>query len=104
MNILVPFLGRDPHALISVLRDLATDLERIASSQEPTVEMLSRAPVLADWRFCPRLVPALEAVISTGARGSTGRERRISSELFVIDTVGGWCRTRDRFYRLAERG
>lgn len=101
MNAHSLFLGRRPHAVISTAHALACDLETVVRGGVAFEAIIENAPILDDWCFAPRLVPAIEADRSSPEDGVI--ERAITSELFVVDTVHGWCRTRNRFYRLGRR-
>ena len=90
------FLGRQPRAVIAALRSLADDIERIVEGDPDLVERIETATVLEKWEMRPRFVPAIEALHPQGL------ERVVTSELLVLDIVGGWCRTRNRFYRLGD--
>lgn len=95
------FLGRRPHAVISSADALACDLASIVRGGIAFEAIIENAPILDDWCFSPRMVPAIEAERSSPEDGVV--ERAITSELFAVDTVNGWCRTWNRFYRLGRR-
>lgn len=90
------FLGRRPRAVIDTLRSLADDIERIVEGDPHLADQIETAPLLEAWEMRPRFVPAIEAL------HPQGQERVVTSELLVLDIVGGWCRTRNRFYRLGD--
>lgn len=92
------FLGRQPRAVIDALRSLADDIERIVERDPDIVERIETATVLEKWEMRPRFVPAIEALHPKGRDG----ERVVTSEILVLDIVAGWCRTRNRFYRLGD--
>lgn len=89
-----PFLGRSPHAIVQAAAALARDIDLIIECGA-TEQQFADAPTLEDWLWQPRLVPALSGSID----GNVGR----TSEVFVVDPHGGWCRTWTGFYRLGRR-
>jgi hypothetical protein len=93
------FPGDSVDVVIAKLRKLASDLSRIRSGKGPTRAEIVGAPVLDWWALGVRPVPALTGVV-LGHPVLRENNAIVTSELFAIDTAGGFARTYSRFYKL----
>ena len=89
----------DPELLARLARDLAA----LARGEAPSSTVLAAAPLITDWSLAARMIPvaALTGTVVGHPVITTGHVA-ITSELFAIDRVKGWARTRSRFYRLGR--
>ncbi|MDQ2079042.1 hypothetical protein RA307_02530 [Xanthobacteraceae bacterium Astr-EGSB] len=91
----------DLRLLVSQLRRLADDLERITGGAGPDASDLARAPVLSAWT--PVIVPTMERALAGTVHGHpliANGHRTVTSHLVAVDPGLGWIRTWNRYYRL----
>jgi|UPI000831369D hypothetical protein len=100
-----------PHAYdhsIEVMRRMRTmcdDIDAVLAGLPPSVEKLSQAPLIHQWKVVPYQSVCLAGFVSGHPRIRNGPV--LSSQVFMLDPERKWGRTISRFYRLgtpAEEG
>lgn len=87
--------------LITKLENLVEDLRAIRDGAGLTAADLEGAPVLEHWTRVSRPVWALHGDVVDHPRLGT-RPDVVTSELYLLDPMGGWARTLSRRYRLGR--
>ncbi|MBX3447894.1 MAG: hypothetical protein KF765_14175 [Parvibaculaceae bacterium] len=83
------------------LKGLCADLELLrAGVVRSSIEELESAPLIDDYTFVPRGVPALQGRVTGHPILGTTTVR--TSDLYVFAPDLGWARTFSRYYRLGS--
>lgn len=86
---------------IELHKRLTKDLQAILSGAKPTPAELDAAPLLDNYQFVTRAVPA--AVGFGTGHPTLPRGSIKTSQIYVLDPDHRWIRTLSRFYRLGTR-
>lgn len=92
----IEFPGSDPVLTVRLLRQLASDIEKI--SMFVPREELNDAPILGNWAFASRPRPCLVGAVT--GHPILGDRPDITSEIYAIDSRRQWVRSFSRFYKL----
>jgi hypothetical protein len=85
---------------VTLLKQLAADLERIARGESPSEAELSSAPLLQGWRRAASPMPCFVGHCSDHPH--LIGPFVITSDTWVVAPDLGWARTLSRFYRLGR--
>ncbi|MGO6946995.1 MULTISPECIES: hypothetical protein [Rhizobium] len=91
------WLGQNPRELVRSLRQLADDLEKLASGALPVVQ--SKAVKIRDYSLSNRAVPCLVGRMS-GHPNIRDGAAGITTEIYYANEQQQLVRTFNRFYRL----
>lgn len=85
---------------IKALADLSDALKQIIEHKGPTSTDYSQAPYLENYQLRGRITWCLGGDVAN--HPTLGTRRIHTSELYVLDQVNRWARTRSRWYRLGQ--